>query len=501
MDESSKETIDNDGYVHIENPKHIEGSTITPYVKFETKEQIQNFDVITNSNGDNDMHLPISNADDATSLLTIDCIADPTGFFIMCLITMTADIARGVMFPTLWPLMYSLGGTTVYQGYAVAAFSFGRIISSPILGSWSITIGYKKTLIIAVSILCVGTLCYAQVGNVGSPTFLIFAQALMGVGCGTLACTRSFVADITPTRNRTKYMSWLTAVQYGSFTITPLLGSFFAWIFENENNVIRWGLLVIDAYTLPAYFMFLLTIFTIFVLIYILKDRKSGPVSVKKKRQKLDEDDIGATYFYGICTIYEFALFGCMFLNSTTRGAISVFETMNVIIADEFFGLSFQDVGYTVGFCGIAGVISLLSMGQIGKIFTDIQMIMFGCVMIMLGCALFLDLEDEEKNQSGYDQSWRYSLTIFLVYSLGFPIGNTAVIGLFSKIVGRRPQGTLQGYFVSAGALARIIFPISSGYITDIFGLRPLLFVVLAILSVSIMLTLYSKRTFESLAQ
>ena len=109
------------------------------------------------------------------------------------------------------------------------------------------------------------------------------------------------------------------------------------------------SLLVIDAYTLPAYFMFLLTIFTIFVLIYILKDRKSGPVSVKKKRQKLDEDDIGATYFYGICTIYEFALFGCMFLNSTTRGAMSVFETMNVIIADEFFGLSFQDVGYTVG--------------------------------------------------------------------------------------------------------------------------------------------------------
>merc|ERR1711862_201667 len=93
--------------------------------------------------------------------------------------------------------------------------------------------------------------------------------------------------------------------------------------------------------------------------------------------------------------------------------------------------------------------------------------------MIILGCVLFLDLEDEKQIE---DQSWRYSLTIFLVYSLGFPIGNTAVIGLFSKIVGRRPQGTLQGYFVSAGALARIIFPISSGYIAHLFGLRPLLF-------------------------
>ena len=74
-----------------------------------------------------------------------------------------------------------------------------------------------------------------------------------------------------------------------------------------------------------------------------------------------------------------------------------------------------------LGLCGIAGVISLLSMGHIGKIFTDIQMIMFGCVMIGLGCVLFLDLEDDEKQMG--DQSWRYSLTMFLVYSVGFPIG------------------------------------------------------------------------------
>ena len=79
-----------------------------------------------------------------------------------------------------------------------------------------------------------------------------------------------------------------------------------------------------------------------------------------------------------------------------------------------------------VGLCGIAGVISLLSMGHIGKIFTDIQMIKFGCVMIGLGCVLFLDLEDHEKQAGG--QSWRYSLTMFLVYSVGFPIGMYAIV-------------------------------------------------------------------------
>ena len=80
----------------------------------------------------------------------------------------------------------------------------------------------------------------------------------------------------------------------------------------------------------------------------MLVDRKGGPVK-KRKRQNLDEDDIASANFYGIMTIYEFALFGCLVLNSTTRGAVAVFETMNVIIADEFFGLSYQDVGTTVG--------------------------------------------------------------------------------------------------------------------------------------------------------
>ena len=107
-------------------------------------------------------------------------------------------------------------------------------------------------------------------------------------------------------------------------------------------------LLVIDAYTVPAYFMFTLTICTILILNYIFTDRKSGPAA-KKKRGNLDEDDVASTSFYGLCTLYEFALCGCLILNSTTRGAMGVFETMNVIIADEFFGLPYQKVGSTVG--------------------------------------------------------------------------------------------------------------------------------------------------------
>jgi len=174
-----------------------------------------------------------------SSVLTQEGIHDVTGFSIVCFVILVGDMARGVMFPTLWPLVDLLGGTTVTLGFAVAAFSFGRIIVSPLFGSWSIIYGYKKVLMMSLSILMGGTLFYAQAQNVGSTGFLIFAQSILGVGSGTLGVTRAFVAEVTATRTRTRYMAWITAVQYGGFTVTPFFGALFIEILG--DNDYQWG--------------------------------------------------------------------------------------------------------------------------------------------------------------------------------------------------------------------------------------------------------------------
>ena len=174
-----------------------------------------------------------------SSVVTADGIHDVTGFFIVCFVILVGDMSRGVMFPTLWPLCAILGGTTVTLGFAVAAFSFGRIVVSPLFGSWSVIYGYKKVLVISVSILLLGTLAYAQAQNVGSPNFLIFAQTILGVGSGTLGVTRAFVAEVTATRTRTRYMAWITAVQYAGFTVTPFFGALFIHILGDSDY--QWG--------------------------------------------------------------------------------------------------------------------------------------------------------------------------------------------------------------------------------------------------------------------
>jgi ceroid-lipofuscinosis MFS transporter 7 len=170
-----------------------------------------------------------------SSVLTADGIHDIPGFLVVCMVILMGDMSRGVFFPTLWPLVRSLGGSTVTLGYAVAAFSAGRIITSPIFGSLSVTIGYTKTLLISVTLLLLGTLVYAQVQNLGSAKFVIIANSILGVGSGTLGVTRAFVADVTAKRTRTRYMAWITAVQYAGFTVTPFVGALLTMIFGDND--------------------------------------------------------------------------------------------------------------------------------------------------------------------------------------------------------------------------------------------------------------------------
>eukprot|EP00978_Attheya_sp_CCMP212_P016508 scaffold43285_cov44-Attheya_sp.AAC.2 len=420
-----------------------------------------------------------------SSVVTADGIHDTVGFYIVCLVILVGDMSRGVFFPTMWPLVESLGGSTVTLGYSVAAFSFGRILVSPIFGSWSVTNGYKNTLLLSTSILVFGTLLYGQIGNVGRTEFLIFTQTILGVGSGTLGVTRAFCAEVTATRNRTTYMAWLTAVQYAGFTVTPFVGALFVKLFNSYDIAIDWGFFKLNEYTAPAYFMTL--------------DRprmKGAAKTVKKSSRQTAVDAIANnTTWFGI-TVYDACILGCMLLNVTTKGSIACFETVGITFAATHFDMTNSRAGVIVATCGLLGVFALLSMGHIAKFLTDIQMISGGMFVMCLGALSLADIPE-----GAHTASWRYYVSIFMIYSIGYPIGHTAVIGLFSKIVGRRPQGTLLGWFASAGSMARMAFPVISGYIARYGDMSILFYMLTSVLGLSIFFVFWNKNTLETLSR
>ena len=67
-------------------------------------------------------------------------------------------------------------------------------------------------------------------------------------------------------------------------------------------------------------------------------------------------------------------------------------------------------------------------------------------------------------------------------------------------VVGRRPQGTLQGYFASAGSLARILFPVMSGYIAHYDDITTVFVVLFINLLISNIFVALSSKTLTTLS-
>lgn len=206
---------------------------------------------------------------------------------------------------------------------------------------------------------------------------------------------------------------------------THFVGCCFVGFFW-EASLFRWNM-----YTAPAYFMTAVVAAILVLITFFFQDRTKTRTTKKIKKKSVKrtaiDDHANQMTFVGL-TIYDCCIFGCMLLNVSTKGNIGVFETLGVSIAESHFGIYSAQAGTIVACCGTVGVVSLLSMGYLAVFVSDIQLICGGMVVMATGILSLAFLEENNGNPS-----WKYTLAIFMLYSVGYPIGHTAVIGLFSK--------------------------------------------------------------------
>lgn len=184
-------------------------------------------------------------------------------------------------------------------------------------------------------------------------------------------------------------------------------------------------------YTAPAYFMTIICAFTLIMLLTCFVDRqrlKTQKDRKKSKRRSAIDDMANQTTMIGLTT-YDACILGCMLLNVATKGSIGSFETVGVNYAETFFGIPPATAGTYVGTCGTIGVITLLSMGWCSAHLSDVQLISGGMLIMVAGILSLAFVPEDPDNNA----DWRYLFAIFMVYSIGYPVGHTAVIGLFSK--------------------------------------------------------------------
>ncbi len=69
------------------------------------------------------------------------------------------------------------------------------------------------------------------------------------------------------------------------------------------------------------------------------------------------------------------------------------------------------------------------------------------------------------------------------------------------KVIGRRPQGTLLGFYGASGTAARVMFPIVSGYIVAYSDVENVFRILVLVLTLSLILVLTFRKTLKDLSQ
>ena len=182
----------------------------------------------------------------------------------------------------------------------------------------------------------------------------------------------------------------------------------------------------------------------------------------------------------------KLALFGC-FINFITRGVIAIYETLGLVIALNFNWSNMQ-LALLVSSSGLIGVFVLLNFNIFTSFLSDYDLMLIGMIKMSLACLILSFISD-----NFFFQMIQLCISFFVMYSIAYPLGNTAALAMFSKIISSGPQGKMLGWFASAGSLARVIFPIMSGFLSNYYGESSMFLIGFSLLVISIAGTAWFK--------
>lgn len=289
-------------------------------------------------------------------------------------------------------------------------------------------------------------------------------------------------------------MANLTSVQYFAFTVTPILGAILSAFIETKQCNLHFhnASIAVNSFTIPVLFLSFLTVFCIFLLCAFFVDIRRWH-GIDRERLPFNTNDgketstVGAQLWMGVSLDTRVAIGGCL-LNMATKGTIGVFETLGSELVTTHYNWSSVRTGYTFAIFGAVGVISLLSFRVFINLFGDVNLILFGISLMIVSCIIMTQMHDTSAD------IWFYG-GLVLMYSIGYPLGHTAVLAVVSKITNIGPQGKLLGYFGSAGSLARVIFPLLAGFLSQIFDEQIIFFIMIFVLSVSFVMLLLCRES------
>jgi len=417
---------------------------------------------------------------------------------VMYYLVLIGDGARGVVLPSMvryydWMIngyeaKLDAPGTQDYlaeYSLALTAFSLGRAVSGPALGFWADSTGNpKKVLLCGTSLLGFSNLLYALCYDFGWGTataaWCIVFRFFMGAASGQLGVLRGYVADMVPPSQRTKYLAYLSLVQYLGFTMTALIGGY-------PDFSLSLGIVTINQFTVPGYVMFIAGIVGVCLIQAYFPDPTPKPAAPETEpnagyeavgmpmspftatgqhHETLEEvlpptpqppqgksfQDRFNEIFSGFDTAGSISVIMILNLNIVTRANLACFENLATQISEDF-GFNATDDSYTYGCVGVIGVIAFFFIEPMSNALGSPRRTLFvGMGVMCLADFLFMTL--------GLDVLGWYLTGFGLAWGVAYPITQTMIIVVFAEALEGRKKNTLMGILGVAGSVGRVVAPL-----------------------------------------
>lgn len=313
--------------------------------------------------------------------------------------------------------------------YAVCVF-----FSAPILGALSDRYGRRPLLLICILGSAIGYFVF----GIGGALWVLFAGRIIdGITGGNISILFAYFADITPSKDRTKYFGWMSAILGIACAIGPTLGGFLA----------KFG------YSVPLYFGAIITLINFIYGIFYMPESLDNNNKLEKITARRINPFVQLVDILSMKSLKRLLI--AAFLLWIANGSLQAIFSLFII---DTFNWTPAIIGLMFSIMGIQDMISQgLIMPRLLKRFSDVQIVVLGMISEVIGYALI--------GSSALFSFYPLFIIGMFIFGFGDSIFGPAFNGILSKSADAKEQGKIQGGSQSIQSLSRIIGPIIGGQI------------------------------------
>lgn len=332
------------------------------------------------------------------------------------------------------PYVSNPGNQAIVVALLTSVYAVCVFFVSPGLGALSDRYGRRPVLLVCLLGSSIGYLVF----GIGGALWVLFVGRIIdGVTGGTISTIFAYFADITPSKQRTKYFGWISAVVGVGTVIGPTLG----------------GLLAKFGYSVPMYFGAIITLLNVVYGFFFM------PESLDKNNRLEKITFIRLNPFTQLANVLS--------MNNLKRLLISGFllwipsGSLQAVFSQftkDTFNWEPALIGLMFSIMGIQDIISQgFIMPKLLIKLSDAQIAVLGMVSEIIGYSLIA--------ASSLFSFYPLLIVGMFIFGFGDSIYGPSFNGMLSKSVDSSEQGRIQGGSQSIQSLARMIGPIIGGQI------------------------------------